>query len=98
MYKKQMLPNQVQAFRAAVARHVAVGDKTVSYNDVVTAQQTLASVISGYLTVLSDQWRAVVDIAHLTQTLDLFQVQVMDDAAPIAEVQELFHPRPRFRR
>ena len=84
MYKDQMLPNQVQAFRAAVARHAAI-DKSVSYNDVVTAQQSLAGLVSSYLTTLSDQWTAVVDIAALLQTSDLFQIQQTDEVAPGSE-------------
>ena len=75
MYQQQMLPNQVQAFRAAVARHAAGGDKNVSYNDIVTVQQSMASLINSYLGVLNDQWASVVDIASLTQTRDLFQTQ-----------------------
>src|SRR5262249_34441025 len=60
MYKEQILPNQIQAFRSAVARHDAVGKADVSFNDLVTSQQTLASLITTYLGVLNDQWTAVV--------------------------------------
>src|SRR5262249_49699299 len=45
MYVRQMIPNQVQAFRAVVARH-SRGDKGVSYNDLVTAEQTLVNVVT----------------------------------------------------
>ncbi len=98
MYKQQMLPNQVQAFRAALARHAAVGDKNVSYNDVVTVQQALAGLIGSYLNVLNDQWTAVVDIANLTQTRDLFQTQAVNEVAPIPDVYELLRPGLRHRR
>ncbi len=98
MYKTQILPNQVQAFRAGVARHAAVGDKTVSYNDLVIAQQTLEVLIHSYLGVLSEQWVATVDIAHLLQTRDLFQMQALDDVAPIPDVYELYRERPLRRR
>lgn len=87
MYKKEILPNQVQAYRAAVARHAAVGG--VSYNDLVTSQQTLAGLISTYLGALSDQWTAVIDIANLMQTRDLFQTYTVDDVMPIPDVQEI---------
>ncbi|MSQ93992.1 MAG: TolC family protein [Gemmataceae bacterium] len=72
-YKKNILPNQVQAFRAAVARHVAEGDKVISYNDVVMSQQTLVGLVNSYLGALSEQWSSVVEISNLLQTRDLFQ-------------------------
>jgi outer membrane protein, heavy metal efflux system len=89
LYKQQILPNQVQAFRAAVARHAAVGDKSVSYNDLVTAQQALASMVNSYLAALGDQWIAAVDLANLLQTRDLFQIQRGDEVAPIPDVREI---------
>jgi cobalt-zinc-cadmium efflux system outer membrane protein len=98
MYKKQMLPNQVQAFRAAVARHAAAGDKNVSYNDIVTVQQALAGLIGSYLNALNDQWIAVVDIGNLTQTRDLFGNHPVDAVEPIPEVEHLFRPRLLHRR
>ena len=91
LYREQMLPNQVQAFRAAVGRHVA--DKTVSYYDLVTSQQTLAGLIASYLGALSDQWTSVVDIANLLQTRDLFQMQPLDEVAPIPDLPEFLRPR-----
>jgi len=93
MYKDSILPNQVQAFRAAVARHAAVGDKSVSYLDLVNSQQTLATLINTYLGILNDQWTSVVDIAHLLQTRDLFQSQPIDEVAPIPDVYELYRER-----
>jgi cobalt-zinc-cadmium efflux system outer membrane protein len=92
MYQTQILPNQVQAFRAAVARHAAVGDKSVSYNDLVTSQQTLSTLITSYQGALSDQWNAVVDISGLLQTKDLFQAQPVEEVAPIPDIQEIFRP------
>ncbi len=93
MYKKQMLPNQVQAFRAAVARHAVVGDKNVSYNDLVNAQQTLATLINNYLGALSEQWVAVVDIGALMQTTDIFRMGQVEAVTPIPDVNELMRKR-----
>jgi cobalt-zinc-cadmium efflux system outer membrane protein len=87
MYKEQMLPNQVQAFRSAVLRHDQHGG--IPYNDVITAQQSLASLVGNYLTTLSDQWISVVDIANLLQTKDLFQVQQTDEVAPVPDIGRL---------
>jgi outer membrane protein, heavy metal efflux system len=89
LYKKQILPNQVQAFRAAVARHAAVGDKGVSYNDLVTAEQSLANLINSYLAALGDQWTSVVDIGHLLQTRDLFQMHQTEAVTPIPNGPEI---------
>jgi cobalt-zinc-cadmium efflux system outer membrane protein len=96
MYKEDILPNQVQAFRAALARHTV--DKSVSYNDVVTSQQTLATIIGTYLTALSDQWTSVVDISNLLQSKDLFQQQPYDEVTPIPDVYEIYRNGLRHRR
>ena len=77
MYRKNILPNQVQAFRAAVARHSRAAELEkggITFNDVITAEQTLVTVVTTYLGALGDQWKAVVDVANLLQTSDLFQV------------------------
>jgi cobalt-zinc-cadmium efflux system outer membrane protein len=89
LYKEQILPSQVKAFRAALARHNVEREGKVSYYDVVTSQQTLAGLINSYLGALGDQWTAVVDIAHLTQTQDLFQMQKADEVAPVPDVPEM---------
>ena len=92
LYKEQILPSQVKAFRAALARHAIEGK--VSYYDVVTAQQTLVGLISSYLGALSDQWTAVVDIAHLAQTQNLFHELPADEVTPIPELSPIL-PRAR---
>ncbi len=77
MYRKDILPNQVQAFRAAVARHARAAEIEkggIGFNDVITAEQSLVTVVTTYLGALGDQWKAVVDVANLLQTSDLFQV------------------------
>lgn len=89
LYKEQILPSHVKAFRAAVARHAIEGK--ISYYDVVTAQQTLAGLIANYLAALSDQWTAVVDIAHLMQTRDLFGTLPTDEIAPIPDLSGCLH-------
>jgi cobalt-zinc-cadmium efflux system outer membrane protein len=90
MYRMQILPNQVQAFRAAVARHFRAGEKGgVSYNDLVTSEQTLAALINQYLNTLRDQWSAVVDLANLLQTADLFQSLETDPVAPVPDLEKL---------
>ncbi|MBI3408843.1 MAG: TolC family protein [Planctomycetes bacterium] len=90
LYRTQMLPSQVQAFRGAVARHARAGEKGgVSYNDLVTAEQTLVTLLTSYLGTLKDQWDAVVDIANLLQTNDIFQTGEGEPVAPVPNLHEL---------
>jgi cobalt-zinc-cadmium efflux system outer membrane protein len=86
MYRDGILPNQVQAFRAAVARHSRVGEAEkggISYNDLVTAEQALVSAVTAYLNTVKDQWMAVVEVAGLLQTDDLFLIHEHDLVAPV---------------
>jgi cobalt-zinc-cadmium efflux system outer membrane protein len=92
LYRRDILPNQVQAFRAAVARHARAGEPEkggISFNDLVTAEQTLVSVVTSYIGALGDQWKAVVDVAGVLQTDDLFQVG--GEVCPVAPIPDLEH-------
>jgi cobalt-zinc-cadmium efflux system outer membrane protein len=89
LYRTDILPKQVQAFRGAVKRHyggelekAGVG----AYSDLVTAEQNLVAVIGPSLTLLGSMWQAVVDVAGLMQTDDLFQGC---ERMPVAEVPDL---------
>jgi hypothetical protein len=77
LIREEALPKQVQAFRAAVKRHYAVGPAEaapLAYTDLVSAEQNLASVVATYGTYLAAQWQAVADVTNLLQTNDIFQV------------------------
>jgi len=92
MYAKDILPNQVQAFRAVVARHSLGGGKdkdAVSYNDLVTAEQSLVNVVTNYINTLRDQWSAVVDVAGLLQTSDLFQLSEQGERLSVPDLEQL---------
>src|SRR5262249_49714802 len=92
LYRTQILPGQVQAFRAAVARHSKAGEPEkggISFNDLVTAEQTLVSVVTAYVGALGDQWTAVVDVSGLLQTEDLFQVKEQECVAPVPDLEHL---------
>jgi cobalt-zinc-cadmium efflux system outer membrane protein len=92
MYRKDILPNQVQAFRAAVARHAGAGEPEkggISFNDLVTAEQTLVSVITTYIGALGDQWKAVVDVAAVLQTDDLFRGSEFYEVPQICDLETL---------
>jgi cobalt-zinc-cadmium efflux system outer membrane protein len=82
---QQQIQDQVRAYRAAYDRHQAEPDK-VGFGDLVTAQQTLATYITGYITALGLQWQAVVDLANLLQTDDLYQGTRTAEVAPVPEL------------
>jgi cobalt-zinc-cadmium efflux system outer membrane protein len=76
------IEDQVRAIKGVYERrHQAPDD--VSFGDVVTAQQTLAAYISGYIAALAGQWQAVVDVANLLQTDDLFQTGRAQAVIPV---------------
>src|SRR5262249_19849379 len=58
-------------------------------NDVVVAQQNLAQSVATYLTTLGGLWQAVVDLAGLLQTDDLFGMKT-DEVADIPDLEKLF--------
>jgi cobalt-zinc-cadmium efflux system outer membrane protein len=67
IYLKQILPDQVRAYRGLVQQ------AQPSFADIVNAQQQLNTFLATYLTALSAQWQAVVDLAALAQLDDLYQ-------------------------
>jgi cobalt-zinc-cadmium efflux system outer membrane protein len=82
LYRDQILPDLVQAFRGVYQRYQVEPDK-VNYNDIVTAQQNLANQLINYLQALQQQWQAVSDLAGIVQADDLFELsKELDRAAP----------------
>jgi outer membrane protein, heavy metal efflux system len=72
-YVHDILPDQVRTYRGIRDRHDKEPNE-VAFVDVATAQQDLANTVTGYLSTLSAFWSAVVDVAALLQTTDLFQL------------------------
>ncbi len=66
VYLKQILPDQVRAYRGLVQQNQP------SFSDIVNAQQQLNTFLAAYLTALQAQWQAVVDLAALGQLDDLY--------------------------
>ena len=77
-YRDDILPNQVRAYRSVYERYLTEGPFKIgnppAFGDVVTAQQTLAGTVQGYIAALGALWQAVVDVANVLQTDDLFQI------------------------
>ena len=91
-YRIRLLPDQVRAYRGSYDRYHQDPEK-VSFNDVITSQQTLATLVTSYVTTLGAMWTAVVDVANLLQTNDLFQVGLepppTQPVAPVPDLEQL---------
>jgi len=70
-YRDRILPSLARAYRAMIRRYQVEPEK-VGFNDIVVAQQNLATALQSYLTALGAQWQAVVDIANLAQSDELY--------------------------
>jgi cobalt-zinc-cadmium efflux system outer membrane protein len=84
----RQIEDQVRAYRPLYERHWQAPDQ-VAFGDLVTAQQTLVGYISAYITALGAQWTAVVDVANLLQTDDLFQVGSTQEMTPVPDLDQL---------
>lgn len=70
-YRRYILLDQVRYYRGVFERRQA--DPNASPSDLVTAQQALTTNVQTYLGILGSLWSAVVSVADLVQTPDLFQ-------------------------
>jgi cobalt-zinc-cadmium efflux system outer membrane protein len=85
--------DQVRVYKAVYTRFRG-GDLAVTFGDVVAAQQTLAGYLTGYISALGLQWTAVVDMANLLQTDDLFKGTTGKDdpdLPPLEELESMLH-------
>lgn len=77
-YRDQILPDQIRTYRGLFERfheEVKVGDSdTLTFADVVNAQNILSASVVQYLQILGVMWISVVDIANFLQSDDLFQI------------------------
>jgi cobalt-zinc-cadmium efflux system outer membrane protein len=87
----QQVRDQLRVYRGIRERWEA-DPTTVGLTDLVTAQQALVTYITAYVTALGLQWQAVVDVANLLQTDDLFQVGPGQEVAPIPDLNHLRLP------
>jgi cobalt-zinc-cadmium efflux system outer membrane protein len=69
-YRDRVLPSLTQAYAAIVRRDQSEPEK-VGFGDIVVAQQNLAQAMQAYQSVLDTQWKAVVDLANITQVDEL---------------------------
>src|SRR5205807_2204085 len=71
LYRDQMVPDQVRAYRA-LYRHYSTDPEKVNFIDVVVAQQTLSDTIKAYIDTITGVWDAVAEVANLLQIDDLY--------------------------
>ena len=86
-YRKYILPDQVRTYRGVFERRGI--DPGVVFGDLVTAQQTLATSVTQYLTILGQVWTSVVNVADLLQTDDLFQLAQLGEVPPLPDLDLL---------
>jgi cobalt-zinc-cadmium efflux system outer membrane protein len=85
----QQIRDQVRAYRGVYERRQRGPQGDVAFGDLVTAQQTLAGYITAYVTALGQQWQAVVDVANVLQTDDLFQVGPLQEVGPVPDLGQV---------
>jgi cobalt-zinc-cadmium efflux system outer membrane protein len=93
IFRKHILPDQVQYYRYTFdAYHL--NPANVPFGNVVSAQQSLATSVTAYLTVLGQLWTSVVTVADALQTDDLFQLAKPLPVMPIPDLDRLLQPWP----
>jgi cobalt-zinc-cadmium efflux system outer membrane protein len=98
LYRRQLLPQQVQAFRAAVLRHyseapqlVLPGAATAFLTDLISAEQNVVSLIASYLTTLQAYWQAASDVASWLQTDDVYEMSSEVTNLPDTDLTQLLN-------
>jgi cobalt-zinc-cadmium efflux system outer membrane protein len=86
-YRRHILPDQVRYYRGIFARRDV--DPASAFNDLVTAQQTLATNVGTYLGILASLWSSAVQVADQLQTDDLFQFAKPQELPPLPDLSTL---------
>jgi len=82
-YRNRILPDQARAYIGIVRRHDEEG--SVTYTDVVVAQQNLVMALNTYITSLTEQWNAWGDLLRIVQIDDpsLLQLESIPGPTPL---------------
>jgi cobalt-zinc-cadmium efflux system outer membrane protein len=86
-YRRYILPDQVRTYQGVILRRNI--DQSAQFNDLVTAQQTLAADVTNYLGILGQLWTSVVTVADFLQTDDLFQLAKPHELPPLPNLDKL---------
>jgi cobalt-zinc-cadmium efflux system outer membrane protein len=92
MYRRQMLPQQLDAFRATVRSHYKAPPELIgaaALTDLIQAEQGLVGLIATYLTTLGSYWQAVSDVASLLQTDDAYQMAIQVEDCALTDVANM---------
>jgi len=87
-YRTFILPDQVRAYRGVYERYIKEAG-AVNFEDVINAQQSLTATTLAYVNALGAAWTAVVDVANLLQTTDLFQLEARQEVLPVPDLRQL---------
>jgi cobalt-zinc-cadmium efflux system outer membrane protein len=85
----QQVSDQLRAYVAIYRRRNLELPPGVGFGDVVQAQQTLGTYIAGYIAALGAQWQAVVDVANVLQTDNLFSAPRSQKMLLIPDLNDL---------
>lgn len=85
----QQVEDYLRVYRRVYDRYHAVFPREIEFVDVVNAQQQLVTAIMSYVTALGAQWTAVVDVANLLQTTDLFQTGRTQEMTPVPDLEQV---------
>jgi outer membrane protein TolC len=86
-FQADALRDQVRAYRGVYQRYLA-DPSSVSFNDVIVAQQTVAQVLNQYLDILQSQWQSLVDIGELLQVDDLMELGPLSVVASVPDLHQ----------
>ncbi len=86
-YRRYILPDQVRYYRGVLDRRQI--DPNAQFGDLVQAQQTLASNVSSYLTILGQIWTSSVSVADYLQTDDLFALAKPEAIPALPDMSQL---------
>jgi len=86
-FQSDALRDQVRAYRGVYQRYLA-DPSSVSFNDVIVAQQTVAQVLNQYLDILQSQWQSLVDIGELLQVDDLMELGPLSVVASVPDLSQ----------
>lgn len=95
-YRLHILPDQVTYYRGVFERRQVQSDanplsSTELLGVLVTAQQALTLNVQNYLSILGSLWSAVVGVADLIQTPDLFQLAQLHELPPLPPLDQIPH-------
>jgi cobalt-zinc-cadmium efflux system outer membrane protein len=85
-YRDRIIPDYKKVFNLVLSLFAAQSEKReydLAFLDIINNQQLYATAVSNYLSTLTAQWTAVVDVASLLQIDDLFLLPGAERPLPL---------------